>query len=87
MGKIACNVELFDAHFNCFIYKDGIITQRQIPAANAQNALIELCHRENIFNISLSGNKKFLGGFIEEIYTAEATLYGKTGKINIEVID
>lgn len=86
-SKIACNVELFDTHFNVFVYKNGFITQKRIPAANAHAGLIELCHQEQIYNLSLSGNKKFLDGFIEEIYSAETTLYGKTGKINIEVIE
>jgi hypothetical protein len=86
-SKIACNVELFDSQFNCFIYKDGVIKSQKIPAANAYAGLVEMCHREEIYNISLSGDKTFLDGFIEQIYTSEATLYGKTGKIKIEVID
>ena len=86
-SKIACNVELFDSHFNCFIFKNGVIKSKKIPAANAYAGLVELCHKEEIYDISLSGDKTFLDGFIEQIYMSEATLYGKTGKINIEVID
>lgn len=87
MDRIACNIELFDNNFHVFIYQDGIIQPMAIPAANANVTLVELCHDKGIYNLSLSGDKKFLDGFIEQIYMSEATLYGKTGKINIEVID
>ena len=87
MDKIACNVELFDNNFNVFIYKEGEISPIKIPAANAQVTLVQLCRENNIFNLALPGDKKFLDGFIEQIYMTETTMFGKTGKINIEVMD
>lgn len=86
-NQIACNVELFDNKFNVFIFKNGQIISTSVPAANAHINLVDLCHQEKIYNLKLRGDETFLEGFIQHIYEQETTLYGKNGRINIEVID
>lgn len=86
MDKIACNIELFCAESPVFIYKNGKIVPMKIPSDEAASKLAFLCHKEDIYDLQLSGDKAYLEGFVENLATEETVQYG-INKIRIEVME
>lgn len=85
MNKIVCNIDLGLGLQHVYYFKnDKQISEESIAFSDLVNYLVATCYQDNIYNIHLFGNQKYLEGIIEQISIEEQTKYS-THKILLEV--
>lgn len=85
MKKIIGMIRPFDAQQSLMVYEDGNkIDACQTTLSTLNNDLLALMEKHQVYQVDLTGPKKFLNGLSEQIKTAAATKYTEnTIEINI----
>ena len=86
MKKIIGIIHPFDTYQTFYVYEDGNKLEiTQVKIDDIPNAILELSHTYNTYQVDLSGAKHFIKGIIRQIQEKEIAKYNEN-KLTIKCI-